>query len=146
MASKEFVAVSFSPNQLIDEDTLDQMNNNLVYLRDQAIDGKYQHLNGGATDKGIKMLCGRAVIAPRKGDTAKQRVNFARMFTPDSVPVITTSITSTHQTRIFETIAGIGRVHPNHQGFEVTVNVAAEKEKNDKISRKIYINWIAMGY
>lgn len=146
MASREFVAVTWSPNQLIDEDSLDQLNNNIVYLRDQAVDGKYQHMNGGNTDKGIKMLCGRAVIAPRKGDTATQRVTFARMFTPDSVPVITTSITSTHQVRIFDTISGIGRVHPNHQGFEVKINVAADKEKNDKITRKVYVNWIAMGF
>lgn len=146
MAVNEFVAVTWSPNQLIDEDSLDQMNNNITYLRDQSTDGLYQHLGGGGTDKGIKLLCGRGIITPRKGDDARLRISFNKLFTPNSTPIVTTSITSTHQTNIFLTIEGIGRVHPNHQGFVAKVNVAADLKRQDRIARKIYINWIAMGY
>lgn len=146
MANNEFVAVNWSPGQLVDEDTLDRVNSNITYLRNQSVDGKYMHLNNGVTDIGIKILCGRKQITPRKSDTALVRIGFAKMFTPDSAPVITTSITSPSQVKIFSIINGINRLQPNHQGFECKVQIAAEGKKNDKIAKSIYVNWIAVGY
>lgn len=146
MATKEFVAVNWTANQIIDEDSLDQLNSNSVYLRNQMVDGKYQHLNNGVTDIGIKMLCGRKQITPRKSDTALVRIGFAKMFTPNSAPVITTSITSPGPVKFFSVINGINRLHPNHQGFECKVNVYADSKKNDRFAKSIFINWIAMGY
>lgn len=144
--ANEFVAVNWSPGQMIDEDSLDQINSNAVYLRNQAVDGKYMHLNNGVTDINIKLLCGRKEITPRRSDTAAVRIGFAKMFAPDSSPVITTSITSPSQAKIFSVINGIGRLQPNHQGFECKVQVSADTKANDKIAKSIFINWIAMGY
>lgn len=147
MASREFVAVTWSPDQLVDEDSLDQINSNLIFLRNQMVNGGYMHLNNGVTSTGIKMLCGRKIIAPVKSDTASARVAFAKMFTPDSVPVITTAVNSPGgKVKIFSVISGIGQDQPNHQGFEVKVNVAADSASKDVISKPLYINWIAMGY
>lgn len=146
MAVKEFVAVSWTANQIIDEDSLDQLNDNTVYLRNQSVDGRYMHLNNGVTDTGIKILCGRKQITPRKSDTALVRIGFAKMFTPDSAPVVTTSITSPGAVKFFHVINGINRLHPNHQGFEVKVNVYADTRKNDRFAKSIFVNWIAMGY
>lgn len=146
MAQREFVAVSWSGNQIIDEDSLDQLNSNTVYLRNQSVNGKYQHLNNGVVDVGIKMLCGRKQITPRKSDTALVRVGFAKMFTPNSTPVVTTSLTSPGAVKFFTVINGIGRLHPNHQGFECKVNVYADKRKNDRFAKSVFVNWIAMGY
>lgn len=146
MAVKEFVAVTWTANQIIDEDSLDQLNSNMVYLRNQGVNGKYLHLNNGAVDTGIKILCGRRQITPRKSDTALVRIGFGKMFTPDSAPVITTSLTSPGAVKFFTVINGINRLHPNHQGFECKVNVAADSRKNDKFAKSIFVNWIAMGY
>lgn len=146
MASNEFVAVNWAPGQLLDEDTLDQMNSNINYIKRQSVDGAYMHLNNGVTTQGIKILCGRRQITPRKADTAVVRIGFAKMFTPGISPVITTSITSPGQTHIFHVINGIGRLQPNHQGFECKVNVAADAKKKDTIAKSLYVNWIAMGY
>lgn len=146
MANNEFVAVSWSPGQLIDEETMDQANNNDEYLNRHKVSGKYMHLNNATIDTGIKILCGRRIIAPRRADTAIVRVGFAKMFTPNSIPVITTGMVSPNQEKIFLIINGINRLHPNHQGFEAKVNIAAEGKKYDKIAKAIYINWIAMGY
>ena len=147
MATKEFVAVNWVANQILDEDSMDKMNNNITFLRNQMVDGKYMNLNNGVIDFGIKVLCGRKQITPRASDTATVRVGFAKMFTPDSSPVITTSITSSGQSRFFHVINGINRLHPNHQGFECKVNVYTQGKKNpDKFARSIFVNWIAMGY
>src|SRR5690348_11454332 len=123
MATKEFVAVNWTANQVIDEDSLDQLNNNTVYLRNQMVDGKYMHLNNGVVDTGLKILCGRKQITPRKSDTAIVRIGFAKLFTPDSTPVVTHSIVSPSAVQFFSIINGINRLHPNHQGFECKVNV-----------------------
>jgi hypothetical protein len=128
------------------KDSMDQVNNNVTYLRDQSVDGKYMHLNNGVTDIGLKILCGRKEITPRKQDVAVVRIGFAKMFQPNSIPVVTTSITSPNQVHIFSIINGIGQLHPNHQGFECKVNVAATGKKNDMIAKSLFVNWIAMGY
>lgn len=143
---REFVAVNFTANQIIDEASMDQLNSNTIYLRNQSMDGKYMHLNNGVTDIGIKMLCGRKQITPRKSDTAIVRIGFAKLFTPDSAPIITTTIVSPSAAKFFTIINGINRLHPNHQGFECKVNVYADNKKNDKFSKSVFINWIAMGY
>lgn len=146
MAKKEFVAVNWTANQILDEDSLDQMNSNLVWLRNNKVEGRYMHLNNGVVDQSVKILCGRKQITPRKEDTAIVRIGFAKLFTPDSIPVITTSIVSPGPVKFFHIINGINRLHPNHQGFECKVNVNADKEKNDQFVNSIFINWIAMGY
>lgn len=146
MANREFVAVNWTANQLIDEDSLDQMNANIVYLRNQVVNGKYQHLNNGVVDIGLKILCGRKQITPRTTDTAIVRVGFSTLFTPDSAPVITTSLVSPGAVKFFHVINGIGRLHPNHQGFECKVNVYADNKKNDQFKSSIFVHWIAMGY
>jgi hypothetical protein len=146
MASKEFVAVSWSANQIIDEDSMDQLNANAVFLKNQMVDGKYMHLNNAVVDIGIKMLCGRKQITPRKTDTATVRIGFAKLFTANSAPIITTSLTSPGPVRFFSVINGIGRLHPNHQGFECKVNVDGNTKKNDRFAKSIFVNWIAMGY
>lgn len=146
MANRQFVAVNWTANQLIDEDSMDQVNSNLVWMRNHKVEGKYQHLGNSTTEVGLKILCGRRQITPRKNDTAIVQVGFTKIFTPDSIPVITTSIVSPSQVNFFTIINGINRLHPNHQGFECKVNVAATKKANDKIQKSIFINWIAMGY
>lgn len=146
MSNNEFVAVSWSGGQIIDEDSMDQLNDNTVYLRNQSIDGKYQNLNNSVVDTGIKMLCGRKEITQRDSDTVTTRIGFSQIFTPNSTPIITTSLTSPSFVKFFTIIHGIDRLHPNHQGFECKVNVYADKKKNDKFSSSIFVNWIAMGY
>lgn len=147
MASKEFVAVTWSPGQMIDQDTLDQINNNLTFLRDQSVDGSYMHLNNGVTSAGVKILAGRKLVPPVKSDTTSARIGFAKMFTPDSVPIVVcTILAADHSVKFSHTISGIGRDHPNHQGFQVKINRHAESEKKDVIDKALYVNWIAMGY
>lgn len=146
MASTEFVAVGWQPNQLIDEDSLDTISNNLLFLRNELVDGTYTNLNGASTiNTGIKLLCGRALITPRNNDSATVQVNFASVFTAGTSPVVTTSITSKNKIQIFHKINGIGQLHPDHQGFEASVNLFYDSKKKDKIKSTICVNWIAMG-
>jgi hypothetical protein len=148
MASTDYVAVSWNPGQLVDEDTLDQMNNNITYLKNQMIDGKYTQLNGGLVDINLKMLCGRNIITARKSATATITVNFASMFSSTCTPIVTTSLVSPSQDRIFTIVNGIGQLHPSNHGFQVTVDAALTTgaDTGGTIAKDLYINWIAMGF
>jgi hypothetical protein len=147
MASTEFVAVTWNPQQLVDQDTLAQLNNNLIYLRDNMVDGSYEHVNGsGVVPTGIKILCGRKVVPPRDDDNATATVTFSRMFTPGTTPVVTvTPCIPGSLANLTWGIDGIGTDHPTHQGFRIRTRVQANLAKNDKISKPVYFNWIAMG-
>jgi hypothetical protein len=146
MASTQFVAVGWQPNQLLDEDSLDALSNNLIYLRDEMVDGTYTNLNGAVVSTGLKLLCGRAIITGgRNTDTATIRVNFASVFTAGTNPVVTTSITSANKVQVFSVINGIGQFHPDHQGFECKVQLDYDSKKKDKIKSQLCVNWIAMG-
>lgn len=147
MASKDFVAVSWTADQIIDEDTLDQINNNLVWLRNNSVQGKYTHLNGAVTGTGVKMLCGRKMLTAPKSDRVTGQVKFGQVFTAGTIPVITTSIVSpSGKSALDHILMGIDDNQPNHQGFKVKVVVNAGKKKQDNLAKPIYINWIAMGY
>ena len=93
------------------------------------------------------MASGRIIIAQRaKSDSASATVRFNNFFSARCEPIITTGIVSGHQPRIFCVVNGIGKLQPDDRGFNVQVNVAAEKKKNDKIAKSFYVTWSAMGY
>lgn len=146
MASNEFVAVNWSPSQLLDEDSFDQMSNNINYLRDQAVDGLYQHRLGGTTDTNLKILCGTGGIAARKSAHANLTISFAKMFSPNSYPSVVATPVSVRPRYVFLTVMGIGRSLPNHQGFVARVTVDNVGKSAGVINASIYVNWIAMGY
>lgn len=147
MASSEFVAVTWNPQQLLDEDTLDQINNNILFLKEQSVDGTYMHLDGGIVSTGIKVLCGRKTIPARDSDQASATIGFATMFSPTCTPIVTTSIVAPGiRALLTHVIDGIGTDHPTHQGFQVRIRQNGASKKNDKINKPIYLNWIAMGY
>lgn len=97
--------------------------------------------------EGVKIAAGRVIVAKRaKSDSANVRVNFGNFFTARCEPIITTGIVSAHQTRIFATIRGIGKLQPDNRGFLVGVNIAAESKRADKIAHSFYVTWQAVGY
>src|SRR6478735_3056089 len=115
MASSEFVAVTWNPQQLLDEDTLDQINNNILYLKDQSVDGLYMGPYGGLVSNGIKLLCGRKTIPARDSDQASAQVGFASIFTPNIEPIVTTSITAPGiRALLTHVIDGIGTDQVTH--------------------------------
>lgn len=146
MSANEFVAVNWNSGQLVEEDVLDQMNNNITYLRDQMIDGLYQQRLGGTTTTGLKILCGTTAVPPSKNSHEDITVTFAKIFTPGSYPSITTGIVSDGSRYMFLTMKGIGRMVPDHQGFIGRVSVITGTKAAGRIGKTYFINWQAMGY
>lgn len=142
-----FKAINWVPNEVIGERKFDQMTDNAEWLYNNTPRAVYTLPGGLRRAEGVKIASGRVIIAKQvKRDSATTTVRFGNFFTVRCEPIITTGIVAEHQTRIFCVINGIGRLQPDHRGFNVGVNIAAERAKNDKISRSFYITWQAMGY
>lgn len=146
MAATPFRAINWSPNELIGEDKMDQMAANMNWLRDNTPRAVYTLPSGVRRVEGLRMAAGRVLISARKSDSATASVRFGNFFSARCQPIITTGIVATQQEKIFCIVNGFGELHPDHRGFEVQVNVAADLDKNDFIKRSFYVTWQAMGY
>ena len=142
----KFSALNWTPNEMVSDPKVDQMTDNADWLFKNTPRAVYK-VAGLSRNEGVKIASGRVIIGRRrKSDSATAQVRFGNYFTPTCEPIITTGIVSEHQTNIFATISGIGRLQPDARGFQVGVNIAADKKKQDKIARSFYVTWSAMGY
>jgi hypothetical protein len=142
-----FKAINWTPNELMGETKTDQLADNAEWLYQNTPRAIYTLPGGLRRVEGVKIASGRVLIAKRtKADSATASVRFGNFFSTRCQPIITTGIVAEHQTKIFATISGIGMLQPDHRGFSVGVNIAAESKKNDKIARSFYVTWQAMGY
>lgn len=146
MATTPFRAVNWSPSELVGEDKMDQMNSNMSWLRDNTPRGVYTLPSGLRRVEGLRIASGRVLITARKSDSAIAPVRFGNFFSSRCQPIVTTGIVAEGQRKIFAIINGFGQLHPDHRGFQVAVNIAADAEKFDRISKSFYVTWQAMGY
>jgi len=141
-----FQAINWTPNEIISEPKMDQLARNVQTLYNRMPQAIY---NANVTrEKGVRIVAGRALIpANQKSDNATVAVRFGNFFTARCEPIITTGVVTNNQVRIFCVINGLGsRLHPDHTGFNIAINVAAEAKKNDKIAHAFFVSWQAMGY
>lgn len=148
MAATPFRIVNWSPNELLGQDKLDQMNANMQWLYDNSMRGYYTLPGGTRRVEGLRIAAGRVLITARKTDDASANVNFNNLFTSGCQPIVTTGIVANFgQPRIFCVINGLGTdIQPDNRGFQVYVNIAADLKKNDTIKKSFYVNWQALGY
>lgn len=141
-----FKAVNWSRNEMIGEAKMDTITENAEWLFKNTPRAIYTLPSGLRRQEGVRIAAGRALITRRKSDTARVFVRFGNFFSARTEPLITTGIIAEHQPRIFCVVSGIGQLHPDHQGFQVRVNVAAEQAINDSIARSFFVAWQAVGY
>lgn len=149
MATKQFVPVNFSTGQLLDEDSLDQLNNNTVALRDQSVDGKFFDGAGILVDTGIKMLGGRIFIPAQPSlDVVYGTVAFPSLFTPGCLPAVATGIMCPDQMNKFMHVHfGIGYPYADHRGFGFKINVRSPAaNSNDTFTSNLWLQYVAVGY
>lgn len=142
-----FKAVNWTPNEKVGEAKMGQMSDNATYLYENTPRAVYTLPGGLTRQEGVKLVSGRVLIAKKMdSDSTSARVRFGNFFSTRCEPLITTGIIAEHQVRIFCVINGIGQLHPDHRGFNVQINIAANKPKHDKVKKSFYVAWQAMGY
>lgn len=146
MAATPFKIIQWSPSDIISDDRMDNINSNLNWLNRNTPRALYTLPGGARKSEAIKIAAGRVVIPASKSDQGSASVRFGNFFSSGCQPIITTGIVSDFQRRIFVVINGFGELQPDHTGFRVLVNIAAELNKNDKIASRFFITWQALGY
>lgn len=141
-----FKAINWTPSEMVGEAKMDAMTDNAEWLYRNTPRAIYTTSGGLRRVEGTRIVAGRVLVAKRAADSATVQVRFGNFFSTRCDPIVTTGVVSDAQTQIFCVISGIGQLLPDSRGFNVGVNVAAEVEKNDKISESFYVTWHAMGY
>jgi len=138
-------AVSWEPNDILSADKLNRMTSNDQYLFDHMPRALYRAY-GVRRDTGIKVAGGLCLIKASKRPTGTNTVNFGSFFSSRCDPIVTTGVVNSQQDRIFVAINGLGKPQPDNRGFRVRVSVNAAHKKHQKIKRRFYVSWIALGY
>lgn len=146
MAATIFRVVNWAPNEVIDEEKVEQINTNIVWLRDNTPRAAYTLPGGLRRVEGLRLVAGRQPFGAKKSGTSTATVNFGtNLFVENCQPLITTGIVSTKQTELFCIINGIGQVQPDNRGFQITVSVDKKGKKRDKF-KGCHVTWHALGY
>jgi len=140
--TNNFVAVNWNANQLIDEDSLDQINANLNWLKNNSLTGQLQNTTGYPTSTGLKILAGKTVIPGLGLTDIYSDVYFAKAFTPNSSPVVTFNSYIASWVCDENLIALDGTGNLDHRGFRVHL----QSNVHGPFPVNPVINWIAIGY
>lgn len=143
-----YQAINWTPSEKIGEAKMDQMATNAEWLFANTPRAFYTSPGGITREQGVRMSAGRVIFGPtdKNVDTATAQVRFNNFFSVTSEPVITTGVISNGHYRVFCVHYGIGRLHPDHRGFNIKVNIAAENKNKDHIIKSFFVAWQAMGY
>src|SRR6478752_1045795 len=95
--------ISWSPNDPITDDKMNNMVNNDNLLKQNMVQGRYRGYSK-TRDDGIRLMGGLALITARKAANATVGVNFAGFFTQGCRPIVTTGTISKAQRNISVTI------------------------------------------
>lgn len=146
-------AVSFKNHDTMTRDLMDQVQQNLQYIKDNTPRGRLYK----KTDRGILLqdellvVIGGKVRMPRnrKSPSTRASVRFGAAFDPRCNPNVTISICADAQRTIFAVVNGpAGKNLPDSTGFEVLAEVQDDPrtKKPDAIKKDFSVHWIAMGF
>jgi hypothetical protein len=146
-------SVSFKNHETMTRDLMDQIEQNLQYVKDNTPRGRlFKKTNKGVIlkDDLLVIIAGKVKIPRnRKSSSARATVKFGAAFASNCTPNVTTAICADHQRTIFCIVNGpAGQTLPDHTGFEVHCSVQDDPttKKTDVIKKDFWVHWIAMGF
>jgi hypothetical protein len=145
MPTLPYKVISWNPYELITEDKMNQDAYNVHWLYENTPRVIYTSPSVNRT-QGIKIACGRVEFTKKNDDEDERNISFGGFFSNGCHPVVTVSVTSPGQRKIFAVTSGLNQLHPNENGFKIKIEVAAQANKVDKIKKAFWVHWIAMGY
>lgn len=144
MAATPYRAVSWQPNEVISEGKMDQLANNGQWLFENMPRARYT-AHGVRRAEGVRIACGLCLVPAGTVPNYDREVYFGDFFSSGCMPIVTTAFVS-NQRRVWVTIAGLGRFHPDDRGFQVHVTMGSDNPENDQLHKDAYVSWQAMGY
>lgn len=142
MTATPYKPISWNPRELISADKMAQLANNSQWLFENTPRTNY-NAYGVARTTGVKIAAGIQIFGASKVAYQTKPVYFNNFFSAAAHPVVTTGVIS-FQRRTFVICNGLGVLHPDNRGFEITVE--CESAGATKIERAFYVTWMAMGF
>ena len=142
-----YKALSFEKNEALTQDMINQVYNNYQWIWENSPKARVKG-TAGRQRANVVVVGGKTHITQsRKYDIGSARVLFGDFFHPTCHPHITTGIINGQQAKVFCTLSGLyGRDYPDHNGFEIVVNVAAILRSRDEVGRHMWVAWMATGF
>lgn len=145
MTATPYVAVDWTPNELIDEATMDAIANNIQWIYENKPNAKWTFLDGTARTEGVRILAGNLIVpaAPTVADTSAV-VNFGAYFSSGSYPILVTTLVSTWTSRINLCVASPSGGQVDSTGFRVYAGLIYGGPAT--FVNPFTVNWMALGY
>lgn len=142
----DFQPVSWSDDDLITAEKLNQMTDNDKYLKDHAMPQLYKAYDLNKTD-GLRVASGIVAHGPATQREVRFDISWAGFFSTGCKPSIQATLAVTDQVRAFITIKGIGsgNLRPEN-GFTVIVNADPLAETKNYFPTTFHVHWMAIGY
>src|ERR1044072_2933175 len=145
MVATPYKAVTWG-DEPIYKDKLKQMTNNEQWLFENSPVVNY-NTYGIKRNAGLKIMAGIAVVPTSKTSSSTVTVNFGTFFSSGCKPVITTGIQPTGaRSRIHVSIKGISGYYPDHRGMIVMAGMDDLSAKNNVMTARVYVHFIAIGW
>lgn len=137
---------SWTDNEALSVEKLNQMTNNDQWLYENAPRAKY--IGSGTKTAGVKILGARVLIGPRTTAVGTADIYFGSMFSTGCTPIITATVVPTNwQRRYFVSVNSlIGTPVPDHSGARITITSAEIAAANCKIGANVYVYIHAIGW
>ena len=146
MADTPWTVVAWQPRDAVTTSKLQQMVNNIDWLRQTTARARYRF--AVTRDTGVQIIAGVGVIPKQSDSYGSTKVDFGtNIFTVDSRPIVTNGIYSPHR-RVHVTLTGDGQLLPDERGFIIHAQMDNPNTNGKKnvLDSKIFVPWIAMGY
>lgn len=146
MSSTPYKAVSFSKDDVLMKNDMDQINNNIQWINENTPRGILTN-QGTSVQKDVStLILGGATVIRRKPKATSSLVpvRFGGYFAPGSSPYVTTGLVSDKKTDVFCVVNGPGRsLGPTYVGFDISV--ATNEGGKDYLKRDMWVFWHAFG-
>ena len=137
----KYKAVSWNENDDITAEDMQQMSDNITYVKDNMLRGKV--ISGSTVNGGIKVLAGRVSVAKGKVTSRRMRVNFGGFFSSSCYPICTATMASTYERDFNLTVQGLSGIQPDSAGMDI---IYSAPKTNKSIDRNMWVNYICVGY
>ncbi len=145
MAATPYKPVSWQDNEPLFTSKLNQMTNNEQWLYENTPRMLY---TAGALKRsaGVKLASGILLCNPSPSGVQQHVVYFGSFFSQSCSPTVVTQLVHQGEVRITFGVKGIGQQSIDHRGFEVLGGAIHHSSTWKAMTRRFWINWIAVGF
>lgn len=134
MAVTQFVELSWSPDQIVEEDMLQQINDNTVWLRDNMV---IASIGTAASTNRVKIICGKVTIP---STISYGGGKFSNAFASTPLPNVTLGLETNSNLR-----TAMNMTKVDESGFTVRVDFFGTDGKRPRTRPRAIVHWQAMG-